>query len=134
MKALKEIYGWSYDTSGFGSGLITWYNRLLDKTYDDLTIEDVCRMIRQDMAKDIAVQKAIEFFVKAPYGGEYYDGELLNTLISLDTSLLSVSDVDKIKDVLDGVKYDYVNFEWTDEESKKQYAQNINKMIEKLDS
>ena len=89
MKPLKEIYDLTYDSSGFNSGLINWYNKLIDKTYDQLTVTDVSRMIRQDVLKTVAIKRAIELFLNNPYEGEYSDGELLNVLTSLNTNLIN---------------------------------------------
>jgi len=35
MKSLKELYNLSYDESGFESGLIQWYNNVIDKNVDE---------------------------------------------------------------------------------------------------
>ena len=132
MKTLKEMYNLSYDSSGFNSGLIDWYNQMIDKTYGDLTVADVCKMIRQNILKDIAIKKAIEFFLNDPYDGEYSDGGLLEALTSLDIYSLNVLNVDQLKTTLNHVRHDYVNFEWSDEEIKNQYTENIERMLKNL--
>ena len=45
MKSLKELYNLSYDESGFESGLIRWYNKVINKSVDELKITDVAKMI-----------------------------------------------------------------------------------------
>ena len=134
MKLLKEMYNLSYDSSGFNSGLTIWYNRVIDKTYDCLTTADVCKMIRQDILKNIAIRKGIEIFLSNPYDGEHNDGELLDILSSLDICSLGAQYIDKLKIVLNNIKYNYVNFEWLDEETKRQYAKSIDKMLKSLES
>ena len=81
MNTLKELYGLSYDTSGFDSGLTNWYNSLIDRSYDKITISDVGIMIRQDVLKEVAIKKAVELFIDNPYCGEYIDGELIELLV-----------------------------------------------------
>ena len=132
MKSLKSLYDLSYDTSGFNSGIINWYNRLIDKTYDDLSVEDVCRMIRQDILRDIAIQKAIDLFLHDPYDGEYSDGDLLSVLVSLDIKLMNTTIREKLKSVLNVIEHEYVDFDWFDDESKVQYARNIERMYSQL--
>ena len=128
------MYNLAHDSSGFNSGLVNWYNKLIDKTNNELTIADVCKMIRQDVLKDIAINKAIEFFLSDPYDGEYSDGGLLEVLASLDIRSLDVSYINKLNIVLEDVKQDYTDFEWFDDETKNQYAQNIDILAKKLES
>jgi hypothetical protein len=132
MKSLKEMYGLSNDSSGFDSGLTNWYNLLIDKTYDNLTVSDVCKMIRQDILKSVAIVKAIELFLNNPYDGEYCDGGLLNVLVSLEINSY-VPFIDRLKTITNDIKQNYANYEWSDDEAKNQFALNIEKMLNKLE-
>jgi len=105
MSSLRKIHNLSYDTSGFNSGLVNWYNQLIDKSHDGLSIADVCKMIRQDILKDIAVQKAIDLFLNDPYDGEYDDGGLLNVLASLDMENSSTAILAKLKKSITGIHF-----------------------------
>ena len=133
MKSFKEMYSLSYDTSGFNSGLVNWYNQLIDKTYENLTIIDVCKMIRQNILKDDAIKKAIELFLNNPYEGEYYEGGLLEVLTSLNVSLLGNLHVDELKTVLKRIKHDYIYFEWSDIELMNNFTNNIELMSNKIE-
>jgi len=133
LKPLKEMYGLSYDSSGFNSGLITWYNQLIDKTYENLTVVDVCKMIRQNILVSVAIKKSMELFLRDPYDGEYSDGGLLGVLASLEIDSLDVLLVDKLKTAIKDINQNYVDFEWADDETKNQYAENIDKMCRKLE-
>ena len=84
MKSMKEIYNLSYDTSNFNSGLVNWYNQMIDKTDEELDSTDVSKMIRQNILKEVAVKKIIELSVKGPYDGEFSDGGLLKIIVSLN--------------------------------------------------
>ncbi|QPN37407.1 hypothetical protein I5080_19245 [Salmonella enterica] len=48
-QTIKNTYNLSYGDLKVNSGLIKWYNRLLDKTADELDEIDVSKMIRQDI-------------------------------------------------------------------------------------
>lgn len=37
--ALRTKFNLSCDSLGFNSGLVNWYNQLIDKTYETLSIE-----------------------------------------------------------------------------------------------
>jgi len=132
MKTLSEIYNLSHDSSGFSSGLINWYNELMSKTHDDLTIADVSKMVRQDILKDVAISRAIEFFLIAPYDGEYSDGGLLAILASLNVSSLEILYADELKIALEDIKREYTEFDWFDDEEKNQYAKNVDVLMKKL--
>ncbi|MCL2086490.1 MAG: contact-dependent growth inhibition system immunity protein [Oscillospiraceae bacterium] len=132
MKSLKEIYGLFYDDSGFNSGLIQWYNRLIDKSYETLDIIDVCKMFRQDILYDVALEKAIDLFLNDPYDGEYCDGGLLETLVSVDISTIKQDRIDKLKTMLEKVKKTFSFFDWEDEELKENYNKNMDEMLKKI--
>jgi len=134
MKPLKEIYNLSNDLSGLDYGLIHWYNELIDKSYDNLTTADACKMIRQNVLKNIAIKKVIELFLKDPYDGEFFDGGLLDVLNSLDISSLGMLYIEKIKTVLRVIQQEYIDFDWFDDEAKNKYAKNIDLMITKIES
>jgi len=132
MNSLKTQYNLPYDTSGFNSGLINWYNRLINKSYDELDVIDVCKMIRQDVLKDVAINKAIEIFLKDPYAGEYNDGELLSVFISLDMKLMDTSSQRELQNILENIQKNQFDFEWDNEKAKANYVENTDIMLNKL--
>ncbi|HBB7806681.1 hypothetical protein GVH93_13570 [Escherichia coli] len=82
-ETLKQIYHLQYDSFAFKSGLINWYNSLLDKTPDELDENDIAKMLRQDILPALAIQKAIEMIEINLMVGYLYDGELLLALSNL---------------------------------------------------
>ncbi|HAL7937358.1 TPA: contact-dependent growth inhibition system immunity protein, partial [Escherichia coli] len=72
-----------YDSFAFKSGLINWYNSLLDKTPDELDENDIAKMLRQNILPALAVQKAIEMIEINLMVGYLYNGELLLVLSNL---------------------------------------------------
>jgi len=104
---LKEMYHLSYDSSGFESGLVNWYNRLIDKTITELNVKDVSKMIRQDILREVAVKKAIDLFLNDPYDGEYEDGDLLNLLVSLELNEIHEIAIEKLKHQLKSLQLTY---------------------------
>lgn len=81
--SIKQIYNVDYDTSALQSGLIKWYNRLLDKTVDELDEVDVSKMIRQNILPELAIARAITILDNNPFTGEMHDGDILNALCVL---------------------------------------------------
>ena len=82
-ETLKQIYHQQYDSFAFKSGLINWYNSLLDKTPDELDENDIAKMLRQNILPALAVQKAIEMIEINLMVGYLYNGELLLVLSNL---------------------------------------------------
>ena len=123
---LKDIYHLDYDKSNYNSGLISWYNNLIDKTVDELNVVDVSKMARQNILKEVAIARAIEIFLHDPFDGEMQDGDLLS-LIILHGSEVSKNrnkreELIKVVNDLESNNYD---FDWLDESIKNSYKHNI---------
>ena len=130
--SLKEKYNLSYDSSGFNSGLIDWYNKLIDKSYEAISIEDIAKMIRQDILKDIAIVKAVDLFFEDPFDGEYDDGDLLNSLASLEFKNIDNKKILKLKQQLNNLQSTYLEFEWEQVELKERFKKDLDKILQKL--
>jgi len=131
---LKEIYNLSYDSSGLESGLIKWYDRLIDKTYNQLDAVDVSKMLRQNLLVEVANKRIVDLFLSDPYDGEFEVGGLLSLLLSLDVLKIEHSTLTKLKQCVETLNTDYLKFDWQpeEEEIKEQYKKNINEMLVKL--
>ena len=132
MKSLKELYNLSYDESGFDSGLIRWYNKVIDKDVDALDATDVSRMIRQNILLDIAIKRTIELFFCDPYDGEYQDGDLLSLFLTLDLSRIKNNQLKEMKLFLQNLKNEYMKFNWENDEKKDQYAKELHDLETKI--
>ncbi|MBA4538749.1 hypothetical protein H1Z61_16850 [Bacillus aquiflavi] len=133
MKTLKELYNLSYDESNFGSGLIKWYNSLIDKKIEELTVTDISKMIRQDILKNLALEKSIDLFILNPYDGEYQDGELLKLILSsVNINKLSINKLNMLNDKVTELKQSYLEFDWEDEDVKQIYGKNLDELKEKI--
>ncbi|MBP3851590.1 MAG: hypothetical protein J6D36_03500 [Erysipelotrichaceae bacterium] len=82
MSTIKEIFNLEYDHQPENQkfSLPCWYNTLIDKTLDTLTIDDIGIMIRQDVLFDLAFEKALTILKIDPLSGYKYEGELLEAL------------------------------------------------------
>jgi len=81
-ETIKEKFNLDYENNEIKSGLIKWYNNLLNKSPCELNAVDVSKMIRQDILKDFALDILIDLIITNPFDGEMYDGDLLNLIIS----------------------------------------------------
>jgi len=125
-RTIKQIYKLEYDDSGFDSGLIRWYNRMLDKTMIELDEIDVSKMIRQKILKDVAIERAIELFEKNPMTGEMYEGDILKLLSSLiENGELTTEQLSRIVAVENYLKNESIDHEWGDYEAQKKFMENL---------
>ena len=84
-KKLKELYDCQYIISDEDLyPLQKWYNKLIDKSINEINIADVLRMLRQKVFIKLAMSKAIELLRENIFVGELYDGELLKKLSEFD--------------------------------------------------
>lgn len=77
------------------SSLVKWYNNVIEKTYSELNVGDVLRMLRQNLFVDMAVKKSLVMLNNDIFIGEYYDGELLEHILKTDKNYLK----DNIDDI-----------------------------------
>lgn len=119
-ETLKKIYYLEYDSSAFRSGLINWYNSLLDKSPDDLDENDIAKMLRQDILPALAVQKAIEMIGINLMVGYLYDGELLLALSNLiGSDYFSPLQLQQLKSIISKFDGDMLNASTVSDQEKK---------------
>ncbi len=123
--SLKKTFGLEYDKSNQQSGLIKWYNRLIDKSIDDLDIVDVAKMIRQNILRDIAIDRAIELFLNEPFDGEMQDGDLLALLVSCGPTVTKNSRVQDLISMILKLENEFSDFDWPNNSAKKLFENNL---------
>lgn len=125
-KTIRVIYKLDYDKSILNSGLVNWHNRLLDKKVDELDVVDVSKMIRQDILKVVAIDKAIDLFLSNPFDGEMQDGDLLALLISIKSNLIkNRKRYEDLSNAITELESSYLNFDWPDNQSKALFKENL---------
>lgn len=130
IKSLKYLYGLKKDISGFKSSLVTWYNEVVEKTYADLDARDVSKMIRQNILREIALDKAIEILQADPFIGEMSDGDLLVTTVN-DLDMVDINRNNNNEKLTSIVKIsdDAISeFEWADDISKESFNESLTKL------
>ncbi|MGC1001030.1 contact-dependent growth inhibition system immunity protein, partial [Pantoea agglomerans] len=59
------------------SSLELWFEGVIDTPIEELTVEDICRAIRQEICISQLMPRVLEILTDDPLAGEYYDGELI---------------------------------------------------------
>lgn len=90
-------------------------------------------MIRQNEFRDIAVLKAIEYLKVNPFVGDMYEGELLEKLSSINVDSLT-DHIGEIKGILSNALIKNKNYEWLDDEERKEFEEIIMKFSDKVGS
>lgn len=108
-----------------------WYNQLIDKTIFEITVEDVIRMIRQKQFISLAMSKAIKFLQDDVFIGEAYDGEMLEKISEMDSSLLT-SYADDLKNIVQNALDKSVTHEWSYNGEEDEFKKIVNSITKKL--
>ncbi|MGL6334146.1 contact-dependent growth inhibition system immunity protein [Aeromonas jandaei] len=75
------------------SSLELWFERVIDIPFEELSVEDICRAIRQKLCIEQLIPRILEVLADDPLAGEYYDGELISAL-----STIKIEDLKKQRD------------------------------------
>lgn len=85
---IKEIYGLHEVTIIGSEKYDIWYNKLLNKEENEITVNDVYTMLTQKVLEDVAIKKALAFVEADPLAGEMWDGQILEQLSKLSKEKL----------------------------------------------
>lgn len=66
------------------SSLEQWFEKVMDVPIEELAVEDICRAIRQQLCVDQLMPRVLDILIEDPLAGEYYDGELIAALSTVD--------------------------------------------------
>lgn len=108
-----------------------WYNQLINKSINEITIVDVLKMFRQKIFSELAMLKAIEFLEENVFIGELYDGELLEKISELDTTFLS-SYVSDLKKILENALKKNTLHTWSYDEEEEEFKEIVELILAKI--
>lgn len=107
-----------------------WYNNLLKKTKDELTIFDVTRMFRQRLFLDLAVSKALVFLTNDPFAGDCFPGELLEKIVDIDTDIVKQNKV-MLQRIIVTCEENIDSYDWSDNDEKSEFQSRLSVIIDK---
>lgn len=122
-RKIREIYDYDMIENDEFS-LQKWYNMVMDKTPAELTVGDVCRMLRQKIFSVVAIGRAIEILEGDPFAGELFDGQLMENLYAGKEKYLCRR-YDDIEKLLVNAELKALAYSWADEGSKEDYLKTI---------
>ena len=131
-RKIKELYDCKYIISDEELyPLQKWYNKIIDKTIDEITIADILRMIRQKEFCDLAVEKAVEFLQDNVFAGEIYDGQLLEKISEMSDPFLTKYS-NKLKYILKDAMGKSETHEWSYEGEREENKNMVNSILKKI--
>ncbi len=131
-KTLREIY--DYDLIPDDDMECTsdeWFNMLMDKKPGQLTVADVCRMLRQKIFSVVAIEKAINILYEEPFAGDMYEGQLLGNLLNAKEKYLAPRYPD-VEDLIEKLTASAEARVWEDEDDKSEYFGLIEEFRKKI--
>lgn len=132
-KTLREIY--EYDLipdDGSDCPQEEWFNAIMEKTAEQLTLSDVSRMLRQRICSVIAIERAIEFLGDDIFAGEIYEGQLMAHLYNAKEKYLCKR-YDDIKPILADAEVKALRHEWSCESDKMEFIQTVEDFVKKIE-
>lgn len=131
-RKIKELYNCEYIVSDEELyPLQEWYNSLIDKTINQITIADVLRMMRQKVFINLAIKKAVEILQKNVFAGELYDGQLLETLSKIDVEFFELY-LEEIKSIVKDALDKSEAHEWSYEGEKEEFIEIVDSVLKNL--
>ncbi|WP_078576513.1 contact-dependent growth inhibition system immunity protein [Salipaludibacillus agaradhaerens] len=113
------------------SPLDEWYNTLINKDVNEIDVFDLCKMIRQNILIDLAVNKATEVLRTNPLEGDVYDGQLIELLYSIDYKEIK-EHTNSLQKILQKVKQTIEIDDFMCEEDYNEYMDLVDNFIVKL--
>ena len=126
---IKDIYNISFDIADIPKEdrcpMHDWYEALLNKTYNQLDLFDVTRMLIQKIFLELAISKSIKLIEENPFCGQRYEGELIELLSRLDLIYFDNYN-DNIQKILSKALIENKTYEWLCEEEREEYSELLN--------
>ena len=134
---IKDIYNIRYDPASFSeydrqtSPMPEWYEKVIYKTIEELTVFDIWRMFMQERFVDTAVKRAIVYLKEDPFCSEIIDGDIMKLVSEVDIELVKdfkeellgiIANARKLKD----------EYDWMTEDDEIRYIAAIDKFEKKL--
>ena len=108
-----------------------WYNSVLAKTPRELTVPDLLRMIRQNVHRDLAVTRAMDFLQEDPYACEMWNADLLEHVSYMRAeSILPYRET--LLAVMKQAEEMIPTHEWDLEEDLEELKDTLHRLAEKL--
>lgn len=131
-QTIKEIYSLNTDNQNDEPeyALDKWYDSLINKTPDEIDLEDFSRMLSQNVFIELGIKRVMEILSEDPIAGVFYDGQLLELLSAVD--LDDFKDLSQLKLLLQKINNNVSNLDWSSEEDQIEYSELLTNFMNKI--
>ena len=133
---IKDIYNITYDPESIPeehrwAPIPQWYEKVIYKTIEELTVFDIWRMFMQELFVDTAVKRAIVYLKEDPFCSEIIDGDIMKFVSEVNIEFVKdfkeellgiIANARKLKD----------EYDWMTEDDEIRYTAAIDKFEKKL--
>lgn len=113
------------------ASLERWYNRVLDKEPEEMTIGDILRALRQSVFVEVAEEMLIKNLQADVFAGDMTEGEMMEALSRLSANSIAKFN-DDVKTIVSTAEAEADHHEWIDETDKKDYLKSVDKVKSNL--
>ena len=122
-ETIYQIKGIKLQELKWMSPLELWFNEMVRKRVEDLTLGDISRMLRQEIYLDIAVPCAYGRLRDNPFCGEMYDGQLLELLLRVLQNHPQERDIGFCRGFFMKAREELERYEWGSDDDKAVYLE-----------
>ena len=122
---IREIY--NCEKIEGNDPLVQWYNAVIEKHVDELTISDVARCIRQNIFIESAYEVLLAYLLQNPYEGDVYEGELMDKAGKVDKNII-IKYKETILEIINIAQEFIKTYDWICEEDKEEYMDAVNRL------
>ena len=128
---IRDIYQLPQGEVQENYALDEWFNTLINKEITNLDIIDLCRMIKQNIFIELAIDRAIEHLELNSLEGDVYCGQLLEVLFAVDMDKIS-EHKELLKVILMDVKENVEIDNFMSVEDYNEYKDVVEKFLTKI--
>lgn len=107
-----------------------WYDAVVRKTESELSLLDICRMLRQEVLLDIAMPLARKILIKSPFCGELYDGQLFKLFIQILNVDPDERKVEFFNALIFKIREEIDLYEWILKEDRMEYEELVKQFVD----
>lgn len=111
--------------------LVLWYNQVIEKKVDELTVADVARCIRQNLFLESASEMLLVYLLHNPYVGDVYEGELMDKACEMENSYI-LKYKETVLEIIDKAYVFIDNYDWQFDEDKNDFVNAVKELAQRV--